>query len=267
MTKWGVKLWSINTDHYLPAAVELYHKKQIDYIELYTVPGSLSSLPAWKKSGVPFVIHCAHSMHQFNLSLPEQYAHNKTLLNEAYIYQQELGTEEIIIHPGVLGSYKETIRQILSLTKELNIPSHHLLLENKPYITLTDDRTAASSPKEIGEILATTGTGFVLDITHAIKYAIAANKNIWTILSKLQKLNPKILHISDAHFTTPHDEHLHIGGGEFDFKKIFSYCSAQKISIETVKDSRYNLNDFLSDLSTLKEEKNGTIYRRGIEQS
>ncbi len=267
MTEWGVKLWSINTDHYLPAAVELYHQKQIDYIELYTVPGSLSSLSAWKKCGMPFVIHCAHSMHQFNLSLPEQYAHNKTLLNEAYIYQQELDASAIIIHPGVLGSYKETIKQVLSLTKELNIPSHHLLLENKPYITLTDDRTAASSPKEIEEILAATGTGFVLDITHAIKYAIAVDKDIWAVLSDLQKLDPDILHISDAHLNTPHDEHLHIGKGEFDFKKIFSYCSAQKISIETVKDSRYNLDDFLSDVLPLKEEKDGTVYRRGIEQS
>ncbi len=266
MTEWGVKLWSTNTDHYLPAAEELYHQKQIDYIELYTVPGSLSSLPAWKKSGVPFVIHCAHSMHKFNLSLPEQYSLNKILLNEAYIYQQELDASAIIIHPGVLGSYKETIRQIGSLATEIGISPRHLLLENKPYITLTDDRTAASSPKEIEKILAATGTGFVLDITHAVKYAIAVRKNIWAVLSDLQKFDPDILHISDAHLNTPHDEHLHIGRGEFNFKKIFSCCSAQKISIETVKDNRYNLNDFLCDVLTLKEEKNGTIYRRGIEQ-
>ncbi len=172
MTEWGVKLWSTNTDHYLRAAEELYLQKQIDYIELYTVPDSLCHLPTWQQSGVPFVIHCAHSMHRFNLSRPEQYDHNRKLLNEAAAYYRELNAAAIIIHPGVLGSHQETSRQLLSLGAELAIPKHHLLLENKPYITLTDDRTAASSPEEIEDILAATGAGFVLDVTHAIKYAI-----------------------------------------------------------------------------------------------
>ncbi len=266
MTEWGVKLWSTNTDHYLRAAEQLYLQKQIDYIELYTVPDSLCHLPAWQQSGVPFVIHCAHSMHRFNLSRPEQYDHNRKLLNEAVAYYRELSAAAIIIHPGVLGSHQETSRQLLSLRAELAIPKHHLLLENKPYITLTDDRTAASSPEEIEDILAATGAGFVLDVTHAIKYAIATSQDIWKVLTRLQRLNPQILHISDAHLQDPHDEHLHIGSGEFDFTRIFSHCSAEKISIETVKDSRYNLDDFLQDLLTLKEEKDGTVYRRGIKQ-
>lgn len=44
MNKLGLKLWSTNTDYYLKAAEKLYKEGYFDYIELYVVPNTVSTL-------------------------------------------------------------------------------------------------------------------------------------------------------------------------------------------------------------------------------
>ena len=66
-------------------------------------------------------------------------------------------------------------------------------------------------------------------------------------------LKPDVFHISDAFLNHEKDEHLHVGDGEFDFRKIFSICNAPHITIETNKDSKVSLSDFEKDVRLLKE--------------
>ena len=74
MYKIGLKLWSINTDYYYDEAIRLYKDGVFDYIELYVVPNSTDSIVKWKKLNIPFIIHCPHFAHGFNMAKVEKKA-------------------------------------------------------------------------------------------------------------------------------------------------------------------------------------------------
>lgn len=253
MIEIGLKLWSSNTGTYLEQAKQLYEQKIIDYVELYVVPGSTKSISVWQNSKFPYVIHCAHSMHKFNLSFQDSMAHNRLLFDEAIQYFKALGAHAIIVHPGVLGTVETTTAQLNMLLDEHDLHGELVFVENKPAITLTGSKTVGSSPVEIKRILDECNVGFVLDVTHAIKYAIKTQVEWTTVLRDFMAFSPQMLHVSDGHMDEPHDEHLHIGSADFDFEEIFRICKTERVSIETKKDSTENLNDFKIDVQTLKE--------------
>lgn len=68
MYKIGLKLWSINTDYYYDEAIRLYNDGVYDYIELYVVPNMTDTIEKWKKLDIPFIVHCPHFSHGFNLA-------------------------------------------------------------------------------------------------------------------------------------------------------------------------------------------------------
>lgn len=68
MYKIGLKLWSINTDYYYDEAIRLYNDGVYDYIELYVVPNMTDTIEKWKKLDIPFIVHCPHFAHGFNLA-------------------------------------------------------------------------------------------------------------------------------------------------------------------------------------------------------
>ena len=75
MYRIGLKLWSTNTDPLADAAARLFEDGVFAYIELFVVPGSSETLPAWTRLhadyGIPFVIHNAHTAQGFNLAKRE----------------------------------------------------------------------------------------------------------------------------------------------------------------------------------------------------
>ena len=77
MYKLGLKLWSLNTDYYYQEAQKLYKQSFFDYIELYIVPHTLHTLPMWKKLDIPFIIHCPHVAHGFNMAKAEKWPRSK----------------------------------------------------------------------------------------------------------------------------------------------------------------------------------------------
>lgn len=253
----GLKLWSTN-DNYIDEAIRLFKLGVYSYVELYCVPNSYEkNIRLWDElkniCKIPFIIHCAHSMHGFCLSIPEKTETNRVLFEEAVAYYNKLDAEYIILHPGVFGTAEETVLQLKSLIKHTDINSSKILIENKPRITLTSDACIGANPKELAFIKNECGLGFILDIPHAIKYAIGVNQDWEKVLKEFMMLSPEILHISDAFLSHEKDEHLHIGDGEFDFNKIFSICQANNITIETNKDSNMSLSDFEKDVLLLKE--------------
>lgn len=68
MYKIGLKLWSRNTDYYYDEAIRLYNDGVYDYIELYVVPNTTDTIEKWKKLDIPFIVHCPHFAHGFNLA-------------------------------------------------------------------------------------------------------------------------------------------------------------------------------------------------------
>ena len=252
MPQIGLKLWAPNVGGYLREATRLVADRQCDYVELYTSPDCAKYLPMWQETALPFVIHCAHSAHEFNLSKAGAYDINHRLFGEAVEYLRALKARWIIVHPGILGRVEETVGQLNRLMSAFDVQPHEVLVENKPFINLRDEPCVGASPESVAQIKEECGTGFVLDVGHAIKYAIGAGRPYESVLSQLMTLQPEMLHVSDALMSHPKDEHLHFGRGEFDFESIFAICRAPYISIETVKDHPERLDDFIEDTRILK---------------
>ena len=108
MYKIGLKLWSINTDYYYEEAKRLYDNGVFDYIELYVVPDTLDKLDIWKKLNIPFILHCPHFMHGFNMAKFEKKECNFTIYQQVKRFADELNAEFIIFHGGVDGNIEET---------------------------------------------------------------------------------------------------------------------------------------------------------------
>lgn len=247
--KTGLKLWSINTDYYLEEAKRLYLQGYFDYIELYVVPNTLDTLAKWKMLDIPFILHAPHFMHEVNLADEEKFDYNKKIYEQVEIFRQELNAEYIIIHSGMNGTMEETIRQ-LQIIKPKNF-----LIENKPYIPplKPEYKCVGSTIAEIQEAMNQLSCGFCLDIGHALCAANSLSLEPYVYLADFQKLSPAMYHLSDGIINAPLDQHLHFGEGNYAINKIFSIINPHaKISIETKKDSQYNLTDFISDINFIR---------------
>lgn len=245
----GLKLWSINTDFYYNEAKKLYNQGYFDYIELYVVPNTTETISKWKELNIPFILHAPHFVHEINLADKEKFDYNKKIYTQVEQFRQELNAECTIIHAGMNGDIKETLRQ-LQLIKPKNF-----CIENKPAIPplKPEFKCVGSSINEIEEIITNLACGFCLDIGHALCTANSLNVEPYTYLAEFQALSPTMYHLSDGDIHSPFDQHLHFGEGNYDIKKIFSIINPHaKISIETKKNSKENLNDFIEDIKWIK---------------
>lgn len=251
--KIGLKLWSVNTDFYLSEAKKLYDNGIYDYIELYVVPGSLDTLSEWQKLNIPFIMHNAHFAHGFNLAKAENKDRNREIYEETKRFADELNAQYIIFHGGMDGNIEETAKQLV------NFNEPRALIENKPYIAPKGEKRHCRgySIEEISQVMSQTGCGFCLDIGHAVCAANSINKEPYAYLAEFEKLLPTMYHISGNYIDSTIDRHLHLYEGNFDINKIFKIINTERyISIETNKESKENLDDFVNDAKFYKEKLN-----------
>jgi len=254
MLKWGLKLWSVN-DNYAVEVIRLHKARLFDYLELFIVPGTTEGqLRLWidlkDKYGIKYVAHAPHSMSGLNLAKRECLDGNLKLAKEALTAADRLGAEIVIFHPGIGGKDEEAVSQIKKFFDS------RIVVENKPYYPLTgkDSICNGNSPESIKYIMENTGAGFCLDIGHAICSANAQNKDRNAYLRLFMELKPKMFHISDGDNESVFDSHVHIGSGSYDLKSALAELPANSlVTIETEKDSRTDLKDFVGDLKKLKE--------------
>ncbi len=249
--KLGLKLWSINTDYYLNEAIALYNQGWYEYIELYVVPDTLNTIQKWKSTNIPFTLHAPHFLHGINLAKKEFEKTNIKFFDEVKVFSNELNAEYVVIHSGTDGNIEETIRQL----KIINI--ENMLIENKPYKAIPNKMNGkfctGTTIKEISQVINELDCGFCLDIGHAICSANTLKKEPYAFLKEFNDLNPNCYHLSDNFIDAEFDTHLHFGDGSYDLKKIIEIMDINKnIAIETDKDSKKNLNDFINDIKFLK---------------
>jgi deoxyribonuclease-4 len=251
--KWGLKIWSINKQ-YVDEAWKLYDDGLYHYIELFSVPGSFdASIQFWKQLPIPFVIHAPHYSVGLNFAKSEQEDQNKKLALESFQFADALNASHVIFHPGVEGRLEETIRQMK------RVHDSRMLIENKPYYGFDDYTTKAnrllcmgSISGDVKRIMSETGVGLCLDIPHAFCTANTLGKDIYDYLEEFLVFNPIMLHLSDGDSKGTYDEHLNIGKGTYDFKKIFQIIGLDRtISIETKKLSNTSLESFKVDITEL----------------
>ncbi len=246
MQKIGLKLWSINKN-YFNEAKRLFEEGFYDYIELYAVPETLEFIDFWKELKVPFIIHAPHYGNGLNFADPQNISKNMYLAEQAIRYADELGAEYIIFHPGIGGHIEETVRQMS------RIRDPRILIENKPYLGFGNVICVGSQPGEIECVMNQCDVGCCLDIGHAICAANSHNVDHTTFLREFIELGPSVYHLSDGDVNSEFDSHEHLGDGNYELKELFSLLPQNStISIESKKDSEYNLKDFEKDVENLK---------------
>ena len=252
MYKLGLKLWSTNTDNYYKEAKKLYSNNIFDYIELYVVPQTTETIPKWKNINIPFIIHCPHFAHGFNLAKKEKKESNFEIYKQVKTFADEVNAPYIIFHGGIDGSIEETASQLASFQEK------RALIENKPCVALPNKMGGkfcrGYNLQEIQLVKNVANCGFCLDFGHAICSANSQKKDIYKYCEEFLKLNPKMFHLTDnADIKSPYDSHLHLGKGQLNILTILQMLNENAIiTIETVKNSKENLDDFAEDIQWLK---------------
>lgn len=246
----GLKLWSTN-DYYIRPARELFDKGYFDYIELYTLPGSLDGYAdKWKgMNGIPYHIHAPHFGEGMNLAKREKEKSNLAMAAEALRYADILKADKVIFHPGVDGDTDETIRQL----KLIN--DGRILVENKPYVSIDNQHVCNGySTDEITRICSETGAGFCLDFGHAICAANSLKLDPIDNIRNFIALKPGLYHLTDGKYDSPYDSHLHYGQGSYPVARLLKMVPAgASITNEAVKDSKENLDDVVRDMEYLRD--------------
>ena len=189
MYKFGLKLWSINTDYYYNEAIRLYKEGVFDYIELYVVPDTLDTLDKWKKLNIPFIIHCPHFAHGFNLAKFEKKESNRKIFDEVQKFADNLNALYIVIHGGIDGNIEETASQLASFNEK------RALIENKPYVALPNrmggNFCRGYNIDEIKLVMNSVKCGFCLDFGHAICAANSLKVEPYLYIEDFLKLKPE----------------------------------------------------------------------------
>lgn len=214
--KFGLKLWSTNSEEMFREAVELFEKKVIDFIELYIVPDSLVSgkfdfLNNFKN--IPTSIHCPHTEHNFDIfTLNDS---SIKIFKEQIIKTADfLGSKFIIVHAGVGESetiFKENIRKI---------NDKRILIENMPKVGINNELCFGYSHSHL-KFIKDCGFNLCLDLAHAIKSSISQKIDYKEFIEKLIfDFKPFYFHISNGGIDNEKDEHKNLFDGEFDIKWI-----------------------------------------------
>jgi deoxyribonuclease IV len=238
--KFGLKLWSTNTNLF-EKAKEAFNKKRIDFIELTSIADSFNKISLEKLKGVPVIIHCQNA--NVDLSKKDCLSQNRAAIKNAQKFADFFESEYIIIHPGYSGKLENT-KNILNEFKD-----PRFCIENMPGITVRGEKCIGNRANE----LKTLGDNFCLDFAHAIKAAVSHKIQPHKLIKDLLILRPKIFHFSDGNMDSELDEHLNIGEGDFDFKKLLVYIDKNKQSHITLETPKENLEEIIQDIKNIEK--------------
>lgn len=217
--KFGLKLWSSNSGKVFKEAVDLFSKKEIDFIELYIVPDSFvlgKSDILDDLKNIPTAIHCSHTEHNFDVFILDD--SKKEFFKDQIIKIADfLDSKYIIVHAGVGDSYKIFKENI----KKISDP--RILIENMTKVGIVgiSDVLCFGYSLEQLKFIKNLGFNFCLDFSHAIKSATSQKIDYKEFIEKLIfELNPSYFHICNGKMNTEKDEHRDLFDGEFDIKWI-----------------------------------------------
>ncbi|SDF57927.1 deoxyribonuclease-4 [Methanolobus vulcani] len=239
--KFGLKLWSINTN-LVDQAVSLIDSKIFDYIELFVVPGSTIE---FFSIDIPYVIHIPHDTFGVNIGDSSLDRHSLKLINESINWADSLDAKYIILHPG----YGSLEHASCFLSK---ISDPRLLIENMPKIGLGGELMIGYSSAQIEYLIGDNEMGLCLDLAHAVKGAVSLGIDYKSYIKEFMNLDPRMFHISDGTLNVETDQHLNIGEGEYDFSFMQQCIDSSSTGFVTMETPRINLGSLAEDILNLE---------------
>lgn len=161
----------------------------------------LADIHVLKKTNHPFILHAVMTAEEMIYDL------NK-LLETLKLFDHK----EVIVHPVLeKNRHKDSLKNLKrAVENSANVLKEHqieLFLENNSMVTDINHRL-----DDMKYLYEHPDVHLLLDVAHISSY-----EHLEGILAIE---HPKKLHVADKHFHVPH-EHLPIGQGELDFKKLF----------------------------------------------
>ena len=254
--KVGIKQFSDQLEQYREDLINF--KDKYDYIELYVYPDAAKYLKNWSdfkdQYGINFTIHAPHFSQHVNLADKSYFEDNKKAYEVVNLYGKELDAEYTVVHGGMDGSVEEIVRQIEILNP------YKMRIENKPYVAPRKPDSMVcrgATVEEIKYIMDKYGCGFNLDIGHAFCSAVSQEVNQIEYVKQFLTLKPQSYHISDGEYDNRIDIHYHLGGGDYDWSKIFPLLDKNlNWTLETItKKDNEGLSKVLEDIDYLSSDK------------
>jgi len=239
--KFGLKLWSINTD-LIAQAVHLIDEKVFDYIELMVIPDS--EIKPFLID-VPYIIHIPHEKFGVNIGDPAAKEYSLRKINESIIWADQMNAKHLILHAGH-GSMQHATDLLRGLSDS------RLLIENVPKVGLGGEAMIGYSPAQIKELIGDSDMGLCLDFGHAVKAAVSLGVDYKEYVQRFMGLEPKVFHVSDGMLSGERDEHLGIGEGEYDFEYLLSFVCTSITKFITVETPRMDQNSLQEDVQNVE---------------
>ena len=241
--KFGLKLWSINTD-LIDQAVHLINVKIFDYIELMVIPDS--EIKPFLID-VPYIIHIPHEKFGVNIGDPAAKEYTMQIINESITWADQLNAKYLILHAG-----HGSMQHATDLLREVS--DSRLLIENMPKVGLDGEAMIGYSPEQIKELIGDSNMGFCLDFGHAVKAAVSLGLDDYKEYVKgFMGLEPRMFHVSDGTLSEEKDEHLGIGEGEYDFGFLMG-CVGEigMVTVETPRVMKKEMKEDRRNVIVLK---------------
>lgn len=217
MINLGLKLGSKDTQ-YTEEILQYYEQGIFQYIELFVLSETYDdAISYWKQFNIPFGVHAPHSAAGLNLANESNRKNNVLKIAEAIRFADSLDAKYIIFHSGVNGVPSEVVKQLKPFADE------RILIENKPVLGIDGfTKCVGCSCDELKMIIEGIGNGcgFCLDFGHAICAARTLKKDPMEFIKQLQKLKPRVYHLTDGDYLSELDSHLHYGAGTFPLKDL-----------------------------------------------
>jgi len=246
--KYGLKLWSINTD-LIDQAVHLIDEKVFDYIELMVIPDS--NIKPFLID-VPYIIHIPHEKFGVNIGDPAVKEYSLQKIDESITWADQLNAKHLILHAGH-GSMQHATDLLCGLSDS------RLLIENMPKVGLGGETMIGYSPAQIEELIGDGDMGLCLDFGHAVKAAVSIGVDYKEYVKGFMELEPSVFHVSDGMLSAEKDEHLGIGEGEYDFGFLMECVERNRlmmVTMETPRVSQCSLDEDVGNVEKLHDAMN-----------
>ena len=241
--KFGLKLWSINTD-LIDQAVHLIDENVFDYIELMVIPDS--EIKPFLID-VPYIIHIPHEKFGVNIGNPNAKEYTLQMINESITWADQLNAKYLILHAGH-GSMQHATALLCKVSDS------RLLIENMPKVGLDGEAMIGYSPAQIKELIGDGDMGLCLDFGHAVKAAVSLGVDYKEYVQGFMGLEPKVFHVSDGTLSQERDEHLGIGEGEYDFEFLIGCVeenNSKMVTMETPRVVQESLDGDIENVNAL----------------